>query len=397
MPVQANSGEADVKDGVSLLDVQHHLLMHYCVTLTFYLLLKAEGRAIASHPVVRRLVEIRMALERVLPLRAKLKYQLDKVVRVVPSSDPLRFKPTLDADDDNDDGDERADRKPDDAVAVPSSDVYVPPKTRAVPYDDGADQQKRLSKGARAHVLKRLRESELMQTLRDEFSDAPTRAGTHADDADAVEPDDVREQRLFEEDNFIRIGPVTKKQKKEKKPAPDVDAFDDFEDLDGLLRRSKRDDDELHALRKAKAAARAAIRSQEARNAPSRRRDDDDDDDGGSDDMAMYEAARARSMQKKVERAKKAEAGRKANLVPAEADVADGRRQASAKIVDNKGIRRYRNKEDKNPRVKHRRRFEKAVQKRKGLVKEFAGSAAAGYGGERTGIKASLSRSVSLK
>jgi U3 small nucleolar RNA-associated protein 3 len=78
--------------------------------------------------------------------------------------------------------------------------------------------------------------------------------------------------------------------------------------------------------------------------------------------------------------------------------VNEGRRVASSKILKSKGLKRYRNKEDKNPRVKHRRRYDKALKKRKGIVQEYAGAeAAVKYGGEATGIKPNLSRSVKLQ
>jgi hypothetical protein len=47
---------------VSYLEAKHLLLLHYCTCIVFYLLMKAEGRAVRDHPVVERLVEIRAYL-----------------------------------------------------------------------------------------------------------------------------------------------------------------------------------------------------------------------------------------------------------------------------------------------------------------------------------------------
>lgn len=58
----------------------------------------------------------------------------------------------------------------------------------------------------------------------------------------------------------------------------------------------------------------------------------------------------------------------------------------------------HRRKDLKNPRKKHRIKYGEAVKRRKGQVATMreAPSAPRGYGGEATGIKARLSKSVRL-
>ena len=58
-------------------------MLSYCVNIVFYLLLKAEGRPVRDHPVVLRLVEIRTYLEKLRPVDRKLRYQIDKLVKMV--------------------------------------------------------------------------------------------------------------------------------------------------------------------------------------------------------------------------------------------------------------------------------------------------------------------------
>ena len=77
---------------------------------------------------------------------------------------------------------------------------------------------------------------------------------------------------------------------------------------------------------------------------------------------------------------------------------ADGKRGITYAIEKNKGLHPHRKKEVRNPRVKKRKKFEEKKKKLKSVRavynKEREGKG--GYGGEKTGIKRSLVRSVKL-
>ena len=75
----------------------------------------------------------------------------------------------------------------------------------------------------------------------------------------------------------------------------------------------------------------------------------------------------------------------------------DGKRKLTYAIEKNKGLAPRRKKDVRNPRVKKRRKFEEK-QKKLGSVKPVwkGGEAHGGYGGEMTGIKRDLVRSVKL-
>jgi len=77
-------------------------------------------------------------------------------------------------------------------------------------------------------------------------------------------------------------------------------------------------------------------------------------------------------------------------------DEEGSKRMITYEMSKNKGMIRKRRKELKNPRVKHKMKYKKAVIKRKGQVKEVQNEMNR-YGGELTGIKSTLSRSTKIR
>lgn len=77
---QVRGGDLATAEGVSYLEAKHLLLLHYCINIVFYLLLKAEGRPVRDHPVIARLLELRAYLEKIRPIDKKLQYQMEKML-----------------------------------------------------------------------------------------------------------------------------------------------------------------------------------------------------------------------------------------------------------------------------------------------------------------------------
>ena len=80
--MQVRGGKLATAEGVSYLEAKHLLLLHYCINIVFYLLLKAEGRPVRDHPVIARLLELRAYLEKIRPIDKKLQYQMEKLLIV---------------------------------------------------------------------------------------------------------------------------------------------------------------------------------------------------------------------------------------------------------------------------------------------------------------------------
>lgn len=72
------------------------------------------------------------------------------------------------------------------------------------------------------------------------------------------------------------------------------------------------------------------------------------------------------------------------------------KRAITYQISKNKGLTPHRKKELKNPRVKHKIKFRKAKIRRKGQIRE-ARTEMERYGGELSGIKASVRKSIPIK
>lgn len=120
------------------------------------------------------------------------------------------------------------------------------------------------------------------------------------------------------------------------------------------------------------------------------------DEAGPSGDFEddFYKSAKEQSQLKKAAKASKYDRG--TGRFAAEDALAEGKRGINKQIEMNKGLTPHRKKAIKNPRVKQRMRHAKAVINRKGQVRE-AKTHTSGYGGETSGIKASISRSVRMQ
>jgi hypothetical protein len=79
--VKANQIETTAA-GMSYIEMKYNLLMSYCTFLSFYLLMKLEGKKVEGHPVVFKLAHIKTLFEKLKPLDQKLQYQIDKMIKL---------------------------------------------------------------------------------------------------------------------------------------------------------------------------------------------------------------------------------------------------------------------------------------------------------------------------
>jgi U3 small nucleolar RNA-associated protein 3 len=77
--------------------------------------------------------------------------------------------------------------------------------------------------------------------------------------------------------------------------------------------------------------------------------------------------------------------------------LADGKREVGWTIMKNKGLTPHRKKENRNPRVKKKMQYDKKMKKMASVKAVYKGGQKGAYGGEATGIKKNLVKSVKFK
>jgi U3 small nucleolar RNA-associated protein 3 len=124
--------------------------------------------------------------------------------------------------------------------------------------------------------------------------------------------------------------------------------------------------------------------------------------EAATQDEDYYDMVSARSKQRKSEKKALADAYAEAATAGGRVEVQeeigpDGKRKISYAIEKNKGLMPRRKKDVRNPRVKKRKKFEEKKKKLGSIRPVYkGGEGRGGYGGELTGIKKNLVKSVKL-
>ncbi|KAF2822779.1 U3 small nucleolar ribonucleoprotein-like protein Lcp5 [Ophiobolus disseminans] len=250
-------------ESISLLDVKNELLLSYLQNLAFLILLKlracsdganAQG-AKELHPqdeVVQKLVELRVYLEKgVRPLENRLKYNIDKIIRTADDAARRLSQPTTknksrksrnDIGPDNDasdagstqteeDEDEmaygprgnsmartKAQAKGEKAKDLAKDGIYRPPKITpmAMPTTEGREARRERRPGKSA-TLDEFIATELSSAPIAEPSIGSTIVDGGRHTKSEKERREENERREYEEANFTRLAPISKKEQAKKR------------------------------------------------------------------------------------------------------------------------------------------------------------------------------------
>lgn len=209
----------------------------------------------------------------------------------------------------------------------------------------------------------------------------------HLDDFGDLEEDASKPSGNTLATTMNTIEQRSKTASRKRRPAPAAEGLDDVEEYDGELAQGlKMMEEELGKVGG---------------------NDDDGGDDGmdmGGDDMTdpdaddkalgFYNKIAAKSKEKKSFKKSLYKVAPKFPRVDGEVA---GERSISRDILKNRGLVAHKAKINRNPRVKKREQYRKALIRRKGAVREVRDAQEGEkYGGEQTGIKSRISRSRKL-
>lgn len=344
------------------------LLLNYLTNIAFYLCLKASGTPnIRDHPVINSLVELRTAIEKAEVIENKLAMQ----------------------------------KKIED-LRVQCEERKAPKKeTNGAHKVNGTNDLKRKSKKSKVtqpepEVLSE--EDQLEQELESD-----------------MEEDSINVPMIEEEFKSMKKAAKKRKRQAEANDFHDLDMLDsvDIEDK-AAKKRSLRDIvskiDSKQQKRVAKFQGDVDIpyrdRFKQERKGVAQPQDnsaDLDDADWDESDVRqanaandedgdLYEQVKAQKAATKDAKKAEYEAGRMPII--SDADLADGdKRGVTWQILKNRGLTPHRKKENRNARVKHRNKYEKKM-KNLSSFRAVAKTPTGAYGGETTGIRTGLARSV---
>ncbi|CAM0141429.1 something about silencing protein 10 [Umbelopsis sp. WA50703] len=343
---------------------KYHLLLNYLTNIAFYLCLKASGTPnIRDHPVINSLVELRTAIEKTEVIENKLGIQ-QKIENLRVQLDVLKA-PKKQTNGTNGANGLRLKSK---------KQKVTQPEPESLSEEDHVDE-------------------ELESDLEEDIIDVP----------------------MIEEE-FKSMKKAAKKRKRaaESNDFHDLDMLDsvDIEDK-AAKKRSLRDIvskiDSKQQKRAAKFQGDVDIpyrdRFKQEKNGVAQPQDnsadlDDADWDesdirqanAANDDEDLYEQVKAQKAAAKDAKKADYEAGRMPII--SEEDLADGdKRGVTWQILKNRGLTPHRKKENRNARVKHRNKYEKKMKKLSSF-RAVAKTPTGAYGGETTGIRTGLARSV---
>jgi len=225
--IRAEVEEGSTEKGLSILELKNNLMLEYLTNLSYVALRKTEGMKIEGERAIERLVTNRTVLEKIRPIEQKLKYQIDKAIKVadsgqVSAKDPMNFKANPAAlvsklgdgeeDDDEEEDDETADG--DDvkggAKGGRKDGKYVAPKNVPAYYEEERDSKE--AEDAKRRKKQQLSKA-MIEDLKRQHLDTPEEVFDREDVMRKKQINTARERTRFEEEHFYRL-PLTKKDRK---------------------------------------------------------------------------------------------------------------------------------------------------------------------------------------
>lgn len=333
----------ETSEGMTFLHLKNQLQLSYLINLSYFFYLKSSGVSVKNHEVVKNLVALRLYMEKCKPIEAKLSSEISKLVNQSESNnESTSLRPDVSAFMSDDDKEDEAEE----------DQVYKAPKIAPMHFEE---MDKKVSA---KRDKKDLHKKAIMDDFMEEFDEAPDEVFDAGNVSLKVNrPSKLMEQRnKTEEEMMVRL-PFTKKDKKKLKEQ----------------RGFKNELDVIHDI---------------GRNI------EEPEEDMVLEEDDFYESIKKDREDKKIAKMNAKRSFEEVNFEEEEEELV-GKRLINYDIMKNKGLTPKRKKEDRNPRVKRRNKYEKSMIKLKSF-KKVVQSNDKPYAGEQTGIKKHLARSVKL-
>ncbi|TFK86246.1 hypothetical protein K466DRAFT_550694 [Polyporus arcularius HHB13444] len=243
--LREKQSELDTREGISLLSLKHHMMLSYLQSLSLLTARRAIGHSLSERSPpqapfsakdrpprgsgagdrVDAAVEARVVMEKVKVLEGRMKYQIDKLVRIAEegdsankniANDPLAFRPNPQAlmDQGSEDEDEEG-------GAVDRDDrdgVYRPPKLAPVPYVEPSKSRDK-DRSRRAPVPSALANLAHLDPSKPYVESTSGLGSTPA--VSSARARELKRMVEFEEENFTRL--VMKKKETRRRALDEAD------------------------------------------------------------------------------------------------------------------------------------------------------------------------------
>ncbi|KAJ9441472.1 Something about silencing protein 10 [Diplonema papillatum] len=333
------AGELPTSDGVGFLEMKMHVFLTYLMHLTFYFILKAEGKPVADSPVVEKLVELRAYMDKLKPIEKKLQHQISRLLsRAAVKAAGGKAQ--------------KSDRANAAALAEvkesAAGDMYVAPKgVSSLSADEKKARQDRLLDAAQQKRAA-MEEGMMGRVATSRKADKVLKNARELMAADTAGDEDAGM-------SMGRLGGSLALKLKAARARQVIEM--EAEDADG---ESMEEDEEAS---ESDGSGEEGMEGEEGEEDVAV----DDRDDAEVKKFYADEVARLtrdKKQKKRESNAARQHTGKKPeNLGEAEGEVIDGHRKISSQIGNNRGLVPLRNKKFKNPRVRSKIRAKKLETK----------------------------------
>lgn len=357
--------EAQESYAAQFILFKYQTLMNYMTNISFYFALKASQTTdIREHPVIQALFHLRQTMEKVESVEQKLKPEIRKFIIGLDSEGAFvkhnGAKKQVDEEDDMSDiQSEQESEHFDEEEFAGFDEEEEEEKARIADIEEEFKSLKKASKKRKRQAMEDFGELDALDEL--DMEDKLVKKKSIRDYIAKIESKQAKNTNKYQGDSDL---PYRERTKQEPKGvAQPTDKSADLDDADW-------DEDD--------AAAANEIRNGKA--------------DSDEEYYADIVAAKRANKQAKLEEYETS----RPEILDRDVGVDDGqKRLASYKILKNRGLTPHRKKENRNARVKNRMKYDKKMKKLSSTRAVYK-APASNYGGEMSGVKTNIVKSVKL-